>query len=81
MCKLTIANKVFLWHIRDVEAPHVGGGHALGEGSQTPPGSKPIREPRQVTVTVEVVGVQSPETDGKKTFVFMETLSVYIVIY
>ena len=39
----------------------MGGGHALSEGSQAPPGSEPIREPGQVTVTVEVVGVQTPE--------------------
>lgn len=41
----------------------MGRGHALGEGSQAPPGSEPIREPGQVTVAVEAVGVQTP---GKK---------------
>lgn len=46
----------------------MGGGHALGEGSQAPPGSEPIREPGQVTVTVEIVGVQTPETDGQRDF-------------
>lgn len=44
----------------------MGGGHALGEGSQAPPGSEPIREPGQVTVAVEIVGVQTPETDGER---------------
>lgn len=45
----------------------MGGGHALGEGSQAPSGSEPIREPGQVTVTVEVVGVQATEGEkGKK---------------
>lgn len=59
--ELTIADKILLLHIWDIEASHVGGGHALGEGSQAPSGSEPIREPGQVTVTVEVVGVQTPE--------------------
>lgn len=58
--KLTVADKILLLHIWNVEAPHVGRGHALGEGSQAPPGSEPIREPGQVTVAVEVVGVQAP---------------------
>lgn len=44
----------------------MGGGHALSEGSQAPSGSEPIRKPGQVTVTVEVVGVQTPETDGER---------------
>lgn len=66
LCELTIADKILLLHIWDIEAPHVGGGHALGEGSQAPPGSEPIREPGQVTVTVEIVGVQTPETDGER---------------
>lgn len=66
MLKLTIADKIFLLHIWDIQAPHVGVGHALGEGSQAPPGSKPIREPGQVTVAVEIVGVQTPETDGER---------------
>lgn len=65
-CQLTIADKIFLLHIWDVEAPHVGGGHALGEGSQAPPGSEPIREPGQLTVTVEVVGVQTAEVRWRK---------------
>ncbi len=64
--ELTIADKILLLHIWDIEAPHVGGGHALGEGSQAPPCSEPIREPGQVTVTVEIVGVQTSETDGDK---------------
>lgn len=65
-CDLTVADKVFLRHIRDIEAPHVGGGHALGKGGQASPGSEPIREPGQVTVTVQVVGVQTPERKWRK---------------
>lgn len=61
MSQLTIADKILLLHVWNIEAPHVGGGHALGEGSQAPSGPEPVREPGQVTVTVEVVGVQSPE--------------------
>lgn len=55
----------------------MGGGHALGEGSQAPSGSEPIREPGQVTVAVEIVGVQATERkrgrEGgeSKTFVIM----------
>lgn len=56
-CVLTITNKILLLHIWDIEAPHLGGGHALGEGSQTSSGPEPIGEPGQVAVTVEVVGV------------------------
>lgn len=66
LCKLTVADKFLLLHVWDIQASHVGGGHALGEGSQAPPGSEPVREPRQVTVTVEVVGVQTPETDEER---------------
>lgn len=44
----------------------MGRGHALGEGSQAPPGSEPIREPGQLTVTVEVVGVQTAEARWRK---------------
>lgn len=55
----TCTNEFSFLHIRDVEASHVGGGHALGEGSQAPPLPQPIREPRQVAVTVQVVGVQT----------------------
>lgn len=67
-CDLTVADKVFLWHVRHVEAPHVGRGHALSEGGQASPRPQPIREPRQLTVTVEVVGVQAAgrETDRFK---------------
>lgn len=64
VCKLTVADKIFLCHIRNVKAPHVGGGHALGEGRQAPPRSEPIGEPGQVTVAVETVGVQAPENGG-----------------
>lgn len=39
----------------------MGRGHALGEGSQASSGSEPIREPGQVTVTVQVVGVEAAE--------------------
>lgn len=67
--KLTVADKILLLHIWNVEAPHVGGGHALGEGSQAPPGSEPIREPGQVTVAVEVVGVQAPGDGWRKGIV------------
>lgn len=62
---LTSAEKILLLHIWDVETSHVGGGHALGEGSQAPPDSEPIGEPGQLTVTVEVVGVETPETDRR----------------
>jgi len=65
-CQLTIADKILLLHIWDIEAPHVSRGHALGEGSQAPPGSEPIREPGKVTVTVEVVGVQTAEERWRK---------------
>lgn len=56
-----MTDKILLLHLRDIETSHVGGGHALCEGSQAMPGSEPIREPGQVTVTVEVVGVQTAE--------------------
>lgn len=61
---LTVADKVFLGHVGHIEAPHVGGGHALSEGGQASPRPQPIREPRQLTVTVEVVGVQAALTTG-----------------
>lgn len=55
----TCTNEFSLLYIRDVEAPHVGGRHALRKGGQAPPLSQPIREPWQVAVTVQVVGVQT----------------------
>lgn len=60
-CLLTTADKILLLHIWDIQAPHVGRGHALGEGSQASSGSEPIGEPGQVTVTVQVVGVEAAE--------------------
>lgn len=53
----TCTNEVSFLHIRDIEASHVGGGHALREGGQAPPLPQPIRKPRQVAVAVQVVGV------------------------
>lgn len=44
----------------------MGGGHALGERSQASSGSEPVRQPGQVAVTVEVVGVQTPKMGKKK---------------
>lgn len=41
----TCTNEISLLHIRDVEASHVGGGHALREGGQAPPLPQPVREP------------------------------------
>lgn len=41
----TCTNEISLLHIRDIEASHVGGGHALRKGGQAPPLSQPIREP------------------------------------
>lgn len=55
----TCTNEVSLLHIRDVEASHVGRRHALREGGQAPPLPQPIREPWQVAVTMQVVGVQT----------------------
>lgn len=41
-------------------------GHALREGGQAPPGPQPIREPGQVAVAVEVVGVQTAAKKMRK---------------
>ena len=49
----------------------MGGGHALSEGSQTPPCPEPIRQPGQVTVTVKVVGVQTTERDRRGDLLFI----------
>lgn len=62
--KLTTADKILLLYIGNVQAPHVGGGHALSEGRQATPRSQPIREPGQVTVAVKVIGVETPESEG-----------------
>lgn len=66
--QLTVADKILLLHIWDIKPSHVGGGHALGEGSQAPPRSEPIGEPGEVTVAVKVVGVQTTEKhrEGEK---------------
>lgn len=73
--QLTIADKILFLHIWDIEASHVGGGHALSEGSQAPPCPEPIREPGQVTVTVKVVGVQTTERDGRGDLLFIRHIA------
>lgn len=45
-------------HLCHVEAPKAGGPRALGEESDGGPLSQPLREPGQVAVTEQVVGVQ-----------------------
>lgn len=60
----TCADEFAFLHVGDVEASHVGGRHALSEGGQAPSLAQPIREPRQVAVTVQVVGVQAAGDDG-----------------
>lgn len=72
-CQLTVADEVLLLDVGDVEAPHVSRGHALCEGGQAPPGPQPIREPGQVAVAVEAVGVQ---TTAKKTRKRRETVNL-----
>lgn len=58
--RLTWADILLLLHIRHVEAPQVHRSHAEGELADGPPLSQPIREPGQVAVTVQVVGVEAP---------------------
>lgn len=60
----TCAGEVFLLDIRDVEAPHVGRRHALGEEGQATPLPQPVRQPGQVAVAVQIVRVQTPAKGG-----------------
>lgn len=57
---LTWAHVLLLLHVRHVEAPQVHRGHAECELANGPSLSQPIREPGQVAVTVQVVGVEAP---------------------
>lgn len=57
--RLTWAYVLLLLHIRHIEAPQVHRSHAECELANCPPLSQPIREPGQVAVTVQVVGVEA----------------------
>lgn len=57
---LTWAHVLLLLHVRHVEAPQVHRGHAECELANGPSLSQPIREPGQVAVAVQVVGVEAP---------------------
>ena len=57
---LTWAHVLLLLHVRHVEAPQVHRSHAESELANGPPLSQPIREPGQVAVAVQVVGVEAP---------------------
>lgn len=57
---LTWAHVLLLLHVRHVEAPQVHRGHAECELADGPSLSQPIREPGQVAVAVQVVGVEAP---------------------
>lgn len=56
---LTWAHVLFLLHIRHVEAPQVHRSHAECELANRPSLPQPIREPGQVTVTVQMVGMEA----------------------
>lgn len=58
--RLTWAHIFLLLYIRYTEASQVHGRHAEGELANGPPLSQPIGEPGQMTVTVQVVGVETP---------------------
>lgn len=66
---LTWAHVLLLLYVRHVEAPQVHGSHAECELADGPPLSQPVREPGQVAVAVQVVGVEAPRrgTDRGKT--------------
>ena len=51
---------LLLLHVCHAEAPQVHRGHAESELADGPPLPQPVREPGQVAVTVQVVGVQAP---------------------
>lgn len=57
---LTWAHVLLLLHVGHVEAPQVHRSHAECELANCAPLSQPIREPGQVAVTVQVVGVEAP---------------------
>ena len=59
-CHLTWAHVLLLLHVCHAEAPQVHRGHAESELADGPPLPQPVREPGQVAVTVQVVGVQAP---------------------
>lgn len=55
----TWAAELALLHLCHIEAPKAGGSRALGEEPNGGPLSQPLREPAQVTVTEQMVGVQA----------------------
>ena len=57
---LTWAHVLLLLHVCHVEAPQVHGSHAESELADGPPLPEPVREPGQVAVTVQLVGVEAP---------------------
>lgn len=64
-CHLTWAHVLLLLHVCHVEAPQVHRSHAESELADGPPLSQPVREPGQVAVTVQVVGVEAPGSGGE----------------
>lgn len=54
---------LLLLHVCYTEASQVHRRHAEGELANCPPLSQPIREPGQVTITVQVVGVETQGPD------------------
>ena len=64
-CHLTWAHVLLLLHVCHAEAPQVHRGHAESELADGPPLPQPVREPGQVAVTEQVVGVQAAAGDGR----------------
>lgn len=56
---LTAADKLPLLDLGHVVPPEVGWPHALGVEADPGPLPQPVRQPSQVAITVEVVGVKT----------------------
>lgn len=69
----TCAGKLLLLHLGHVVAPQVWRGHALSVEAQTGALSQPLRQPGDVTVTLQVVGVQTAEEEEGEGWMDEET--------
>lgn len=56
---LTTADKFSFLNLGYIVAPQVGRAHTLGVEAHSRPLTQPVREPGQVAVTVQVVGMQA----------------------
>ena len=53
-------------HLRHIESSELGRGSTLGEQTNRGPLSEPLGQPGQVTVTVQIVGVETAVKKKKK---------------